>query len=84
MIIPDAKKATSVILSRLGKDGAPNKEMPIKNEADGPEMPSDEGLTAAAQDMMQAFHDKSIHGLVSGMKAFIDQYEPSDSDDQEE
>ena len=82
MIIPDTKKATTVILSRM-KDGM-SKDQPMKNEAAGPDAGIDPGLMAATQDIMQAFHEKSMHGLCEGLKSFIDQYEPSDESSESE
>jgi len=71
MIFPDAKKAATVILSRSKGEGD-NTSMPVKSEVN---MDGDDsaGLTAAAEDIMQAFHDKSVEGLKSALKAFVSQ-----------
>lgn len=83
MIIPDQKKAASLILSRM-KDGMP-KSMPVKNEVTP--TADDDPLMIAAQDVMQAFHDKSCADLMTSLKAFIqlcdDDSETEPSDDSE-
>ena len=73
---------TGLILARM-KDGA-EKQMSVKNEAEMHPSKDDEPLTIAAQDMMQAFHDKSVLGLRDALRAFIDLCgsEP-DADDKE-
>lgn len=69
MIIHDKKKVTSLILSRM-KDGI-EKRMPVKSEVEV-QADDDHPLTIAAQDVMQAFHDKSVLSLKASLCAFID------------
>lgn len=76
MIIPDKKKALTVIMSRMGQ-GASDKSQEIKNE-----VPIDEkmgSLKAIAEDMIQAFHDKSPMALVDSLQAFLREYENQES-----
>jgi hypothetical protein len=70
VIIPDSKRATTLILSRLSN--GKRAEMPVNPEVEAHPDPNDEPLTIAAQDVMQAFNDKSILKLRDAMKAFFD------------
>lgn len=78
MIIPDRKKAVSVILSKMGGDGA-EKSQEVKNETPGDDTQG--ALRAITEDVMQAFHDKSIEGLMSSLKAFCTEVDSQGDDD---
>jgi hypothetical protein len=68
MIITDKKKTASLILSKMGTNGS-EKSQSIKPEEEMND--SDGALKAIAEDMLQAFSDKSAHDLMESMKAFI-------------
>lgn len=76
MIIGDKKKAVSVILSKMGKDGSV-KETNVASESG--EMNE---YTAFAEDIISAVENKSVQGLASCLKAFhemiMDQDEEQD------
>lgn len=76
MIIPDAKKAATVILGKIGK---PSLGPAVKPE----EMtdPKEEGLKTAAEDVLTAIHEKSAAGLMTALRAFFDQCDSSDGDE---
>ena len=76
MIIPDKKKATTIILSRL-KSGTPQ-NMPVKPETDAHEKPEDEPLAIAAQDLLQAINDKSVMGVKEALRSFMDLIQSDD------
>lgn len=78
MIFPDPKKSATMLLSKMNKDGE-SKEMEVAPESDLPG--TDMGLKSAAEDVMQAIHDKSPHDLMVGLKSFFDM---CDSDTEEE
>jgi hypothetical protein len=80
MIIPDHKKVATIILSRMGKDGA-EKSMdapPEESMEDGKE-----GLDSAAEEMMMAMHSKSSVDFRKALCSFLDQYEASEGDSDE-
>lgn len=64
MFLHDRKKAVSVILSKMGKDGSTS-EVHVASEGGG----HDE-YSAFAEDMLAAFEDKSVQKLASCLKAF--------------
>jgi hypothetical protein len=71
MIIPDSKRATTVILSRLGeKNRAP---VEVKDETEI--RPEDEAFRVIAEDIMQAFENKSTSELANSLRNFLDQHE---------
>lgn len=71
MIFPDHKKAAGMILAKM-RDGEirPGPEKKPEMATD----PHEQSLNAIAEDMMQAFHEKSASGLSGAMKAFIAQH----------
>jgi hypothetical protein len=81
MIIPEKKKITTLILSKM-KDGAESR-MPIANQAEAnPE--ADQPLTVAAQDIMLAIKDNKIIDLKNALKAFFDIHDSGQDDEKEE
>ncbi len=84
MIIPQKKISVVHILSRM-KDGM-EKRMPVKPEVEMNPSDDDKPLMIAAQDIMQAFNDKSVISLCSSLCAFIDLYngEEETTEDKEE
>lgn len=74
MIMSDnKKKAVSVILSRIKPDGTTEDGPSMKPEEN---MDSgDEALRAIAEDIMQAFHNKSTNDLMEGLRAFFHELE---------
>lgn len=68
MIIPDSRKAASVILSRMDKPG-PDIEVKDEEEID----PSDEGLKTAAEEAMAAIKGGSAHDLMVALRSFFEQ-----------
>jgi hypothetical protein len=70
MMFPDRKKEASIILSKMTPEGEKTQE--VKDET-----MVDEGegvLKAISEDMLQAFQDKSPAGIMSAMRAFIEEY----------
>lgn len=76
MIIPDAKKRAMVILSKLRPDGSTS-DQEVKPEAVDD---TQEGLMSAAEDIMQAIQDKSPQGLMTALRAFLDQCESGEGE----
>ncbi len=73
MIIPDKRKAASIIVSKMGQD------MPDDGGGDAPDDGGDEGLKAAAEDVLSAIEGKSADALKDALKAFfqmVDKDEP--------
>lgn len=79
MIFPNPKKAAVMILSKMDKDGGPDKMQEVKSESEV--QPDMEGLKSAAEDIMQAISDKSPHDLMMALKSFC---EMADVDAEEE
>lgn len=83
MIIPDTKKAATVILSKMKSDGtsADTEVKPEENMDD-----SMEGYTAAAEDILHAVETKSVQGLATALKSFFEMCDsaPGSSDSSEE
>lgn len=79
MIFPDNKKAAAMILARIKPEGDVSSGGPKKPEMAS--QPNEESLRAICEDIMQAFHEKSSVGLMSGLKAFIANTEGSESED---
>ena len=71
MIIPDVKKTAMVVLSKLDK---PEAATEVKDEAGMNEDPADMGMRSAAEDMMEAFHSRSVNGLIRAMQSFMSMY----------
>lgn len=64
MIIPDKKKAVTVILSKMG-ESSHSEQMPEE------EMDHDkQALLSIAQDIIAAFDKKSAHDLMVGLQSF--------------
>lgn len=72
-MIPDKKKAATIILAKLR---SPEKSQEVKPEAELD--PKAEGLKAAAEDAMQAIKDGSAHDLMVALRSFYDQCEASE------
>ena len=67
------KQLTTIMARRRGSDGgAITAETPMKPEAAMSEGGEIDGKHIAAQEMMEAFHAKSAHGLNEAMSNFID------------
>lgn len=62
MIIPDKKKMATMIVAHL--HGAPEESQ------DGDEGGDDASYHAIAEDLLKAFEDKDVSGIVSALKAF--------------
>lgn len=71
MLLPDRKKEATVILSKMTPEGE-EKSQEVKNEVMIDE--NEEALKAISEDMLQAFNDKSAAGVMSAMRAFIEEY----------
>ena len=65
MIIPDHKKTVSVILSKMG-------QKPDEKENMGENV---EALHVAAEDLINAIHDKNALAVAEALKAFIELHE---------
>lgn len=63
MIIPDRRKAATLILSRLGS------QAPVAPQAEVSQ--DDAPLRAIAEDLLVAFEKKSVMDIVDSLKAFI-------------
>lgn len=80
MIIPDRKKAVSVILSKMKPHGmAEGGE--VKDEA--PVDAKDGALKAIAEDMLMAVEQKSPMDLVNALQAFMSEIEARDLEQDE-
>jgi hypothetical protein len=75
----DKKSMASMILARM-KDGK-TKTQEIKPSINVGEDESDQGLRAAAEDILQAVQDKDVNALVMALKSFC---KMADSDDDQE
>jgi hypothetical protein len=71
MIIPDVKKTAMVVLSKLDK---PEGATEVKEEAGIDEDPAELGMRSAAEDMMEAFHSRSVNDLMKAMSNFMSMY----------
>lgn len=71
MIFPDNKKAAAMILARIKPEGDISSGGPKKPETHT--NPNEETLRVIAEDIMQAFHERSSSGLMGGLKAFMAQ-----------
>lgn len=69
---PDKKKMATLILGAAGQ--TPADEMKKSNEelAEAPQM--DEGLLAAAEEMMTAFEAKDVQGLALALQSFLEMH----------
>jgi hypothetical protein len=74
MIIPDKKKAVTVILSKLGKGPGPE----VKPEAGLDE--HHEAMKSIAEDIMQAFEDKSAMDLANALEALVREIQAMDEE----
>ncbi len=81
MIIPDNKKTVSIILSKM-KPGGEESRQEVKPEQAIDD--KDETLKAIAEEMLKAFEDKSAMDLVSALKAFWNQIQISDEEQDEQ
>lgn len=80
MIIPDKKKAVTVILSKLRPDGSETRQDVLpEDEMDE----NDSDLKAIAEDMLHAYESKSASDLVTALKAFISCMKDDDSEESE-
>lgn len=64
MIVPNPKKAATIILSKKHADGTET-QTESQNES------SDDPFHAIAQDILHAHESKSPHHLASALKAFL-------------
>lgn len=64
MIIPDKKKAISVILSKMNKDGS------VTESHVAPETGAHDEYTSFAEDIIHAIESKSVQKLASCLRAF--------------
>ena len=72
MIIMDKKKAMMTIMSKRNhKDGSVSSS-PMQPQIEKDESGEVDGRHAAAQDMIQAFHEKDAHKLAEAMANFHD------------
>lgn len=80
MIIPDdKKKVTTLILSRMKKDGG------IQNTEAKPEQSMEmDPLDAICEDFLHAIGSKSIQGIKDAMNAFYAAKESGEGDESEE
>jgi hypothetical protein len=67
MIIPDKKKAVSIILSKMGAGGA-EQSAPLKPEE---EMGDGAELHAIAEDLLMAVEQKSAAAVKDALQAFL-------------
>lgn len=77
MIFPDPKKSATMILSKLSANGGPDKMQDVKKEVELD--PAMDGLKSAAEDIMQAFSDKSPHDLMQALKSFVAMVDSSEA-----
>lgn len=73
-MIFDKKRAASMILSKLGKDGK-TREMEVT-----PEHGAYNEYHSIAEDMLQAFKEGSVHRLASTLKAYHSMIEDADEE----
>lgn len=70
MIMPDKKKAVSVLIARMKQ---PKEEQVSKApEKDGVEQDSSIGLESAADEIMSAVESKNAKALVEALKSFME------------
>lgn len=81
MIIPDNKKTVSIILSKMKPDGGESRQEVKPEQAIDDK---DETLKAIAEEMLKAFEDKSAMDLVSALKAFWNQIQLADEEQDEQ
>lgn len=74
MIIPDKRKAISVIMSKIGKDGRPQ-ETEVASESG----PMDE-YTALAEDLLAAVASKSKQKVASVLRSYHDMIKGEDEE----
>lgn len=84
MFLPDKKKAVTMILSRM-KNGV-SKDLEKKPEESVDSGVKDDAFGSFAEDMMQAFQDKSVMGLAEVLESFFEYIRSKDieQDKQEE
>lgn len=72
---PDKKKGMAALI--LGSASGPMDDMKASNEelTEAPQM--DEGLLAAAEEMITAFESKDVQSLSQALKSFIEMCGPS-------
>lgn len=81
MIIPEKKKAVSVILSKFKPDGSERTpDIEVKPEEEINE--HDESLKAIAEDIMSAVESKSAHDLLVALRAFISECSMHEDDEE--
>lgn len=76
MIIPDHKRITTVILSRLKNNKTESMAVKPEKSVEG----VDE-LEIAAQDLLQAINDKSVLGVKAALKSFMDLIQEDDAEE---
>lgn len=81
MIIPDKKKAVTVILSKLGK-GGDEKSQEVKPESAMGE--HQEAMKTIAEDIMQAMQDKSAMDLANALEALVREIQAMDQEQDEQ
>ena len=81
MIIPDHKKAITVILGKMHDDGSEsNVEGMPEHELDE----HDAALKDIAEDMLRAVNNGSAHDLMMSLKAFMSEIEVADEEQDSE
>lgn len=75
MFLPDKKKTATVILAKMKPDGSQTRQA-VKPEVSLNE--GDEVLKSIAEDLHYAIKNDSIQGIVEAMKAFWDQIQLKD------
>ena len=81
MFFPDKKKTVTVILSKM-KPGGEETRQEIKPEESISD--TDQILQSIAEDILQAVSDKSAISLKDALKAFLDQIQLLDHEQDEE
>lgn len=82
MFLLDKKKVVSVILSKM-KDGK-SKDLETKPEESVDSGIKDDAFTSFAEDMMQAFQDKSVLSLSQVLESFFEYVQSKDMDQDEQ
>lgn len=81
MIIPDRKKAVTVILSKMRGDGS-EKSQEVKSEESLD--PHNEALKTISEDILQAISDKSAMDLSTALSALVREIQAQDLEQDQE